>query len=131
MTNTEWKAFLLTARRILGEGQAMSWASDSWCAFTTFSSLGHDLTYWSIGLPNENELLEDRTIDGGLWRQSFYYSDLAHVIIPAKFYWEKFDSENGFNSGYKKQDIKNLSTELKKQNINHRLTDRLLELKIY
>ncbi len=123
--------FLATARRILGKGFSVSWASESWCAFTTFSSLEHCLTYWSNGLPDEEELLEDRTEDGGLWRQSFYYQDLAHIIIPAKFYWEKIDSEKDFHSGYKDQDIKLLSTELKKNNIHHRKTNKVLEIKLY
>ena len=131
MNDIDWKTFLVTARRILGEGQPIAWKSISWCAFTTFSSLEHNLTYWSKGLPDEKELLQDRTIDGGTWTQSFYYSDLAHFIIPAKFYWEKVDPEKGFDSGYRKQDIKHLSIELKKQNINHRLTDKVLEIKLY
>ncbi len=131
MNDADWKIFLKTARRILGKGASQTWASDSWCAFTTFSSLEHQLTYWKNGLPDENEILEKQTLDGGLWTQSFQYQDLAHFIIPAKFYWEKVSTECGFESGYKEQDIKKLSTELDKQKISHRLTDKLLEIKLY
>ena len=131
MTDNDWKIFLATARRILGKGFSVSWASESWCAFTTFSSLEHGLTYWTNGLPDEEELLENRTEDGGLWRQSFYYNDLAHIILPARFYWERIDSENAFHSGYKNQDIKLLSKELEKKNISHRITDKALEIKLY
>jgi hypothetical protein len=131
MTDKDWKIFLTIARRVLGKGFSISWASESWCAFTTFTSLEHSLTYWTNGLPDEDELSEDRTKDGGLWRQSFYYKDLAHIIIPAQFYWERTDSENGFQSGYKNQDIKLLSTELNKENISHRITDKVLEIKLY
>ena len=84
-----------------------------------------------MGLPNVEELLDTHTLDGGLWRQSFYYQDLAHFIIPAKFYWEKHDEEKGFLSGYKTQDIKSLSQELKAKGINHRLTNMILEIKEY
>uniref|UniRef100_UPI001C43E794 hypothetical protein n=1 Tax=Desulfosarcina cetonica TaxID=90730 RepID=UPI001C43E794 len=131
MTNKDWKIFLALARRILGKGFSISWASESWCAYTTFNSLERWLTYWTNGLPDEEELLEDRTIDGGLWRQSFYYKDLAHIIIPARFCWERTDSKNGFQSGYKSQDIKLLSTELNKLKISHRITDKVLEIKLY
>lgn len=94
MTDTDWKLFLVTARQILGKGESASWSSQSWCAFTPFTSLEHQLTYWTNGLPDKDELLENKTVDGGLWRQSFFYQGLAHIILPAKFYWEKFDSEN-------------------------------------
>lgn len=131
MNDADWKSFLETARRILGKGASQSWASDSWCAFTTFSSLEHHLTYWAKGLPDEVELLDKQTLDGGLWSQSFQYQDLAHFIIPARFYWEKYDSDSGFESGYKTQDLKSLSEELKMKNIAHRLTDKVLEIKLY
>jgi len=131
MNNSEWKEFLTLTIKVLGEGQTMAWASNSWCAFTTFSSLEHNLTYWAKGLPKQSELLDDRTIDGGTWTQSFYYKDLAHFIIPAKFYWEKINSENKFQSGYRNQNIKNLSEELAVKNISHRLTSKVLEIKLY
>lgn len=131
MTNTEWRTFLVTARKLLGKGATLSWGSDSWCAFTTFSSLEHELTYWACGIPDENEFLENQTIDGGLWRQSFSYDDLAHFIIPAKFYWEKFDSEKAFQFGYKYQNILALSDKLKFENISHRITEKVLEIKLY
>lgn len=91
----------------------------------------HHLTYWAKGLPDEIELLEKYTLDGGLWSQSYQYQDLAHFIIPARFYWEKYDEEKGFKSGYKNQNIKYLSEELNTQNIVHRLTDKVLEIKLY
>ena len=131
MNDSDWKYFLKAARKILGKGATQSWASDSWCAFTTFSSLEHLLIYWAKGLPDETELLDKQTLDGGLWSQSFQYQDLAHFIIPARFYWEKYDEDNGFQSGYKNQNIKTLSEELKKKNIVHRITDKILEIKLF
>lgn len=130
MTNTQWKAFLETARRILGKGASIPLESESWCAWTTYTSLAHELTYWKRGLPDENELLEDRTIDGGLWMQSFEYSDIAHIILPATFYWER-DGNGTFESGYKKQDIVTLSKALEGLGIPHRSTDLVLEIKLY
>ncbi len=104
--------------------------SDSWCAYTTFSSIEHNINYWKCGFPDENELLDDRTMDGGLWRQSFYYDDIAHIIVPAQFYWESVKDGQFFN-GYKKQDLKTLSSELEKSSICFHLTDILLEIKLY
>jgi hypothetical protein len=77
------------------------------------------------------ELLERGVSDGGTWSQPFAYSDLAHLIIPAKFYWERFDENSGFQQGYKFQNIKQLSIALRGEDIEHRLTDLVLEVKLY
>jgi hypothetical protein len=131
MDDETWRTLLQTARRVLGRGVSQSWASDSWCAWTTFSSLEHWLTYWNCGLPDAGELLATGTADGGTWTQSFAYSDLAHLIIPARFYWETSSTEAGFQSGYKPQDIAKLSDELSRLEISHRLSERVLEIKLY
>lgn len=69
-------------------------------------------------------------MDGGLWRQAFEYQDLAHLIVPASFYWEKVvDGE--FKSGFKNQNLSLLSSKLVEQNIEHRVTELVLELKLY
>lgn len=130
MSDDEWKLFLLTARQILGKGESQSWASESWCAWTTFSSLKGWLTYWHCGLPDKHELLQHGVADGGTWGQPFRYADIAHIIIPAQFYWEKV-VESKFESGNKHQDINRLSTELNKLNIAHRKTGVVLEIKLY
>ena len=119
MDDHQWHQLLISARRILGSGSSAPWASRSWCAWTTFSSLKSELTYWRCGLPDENELLSSRTADGGLWTQSFAYADIAHFIIPATFYWEKvIDSQ--FQWGYKEQDLPVLSEALARQGITGR-----------
>ncbi|MEN9491817.1 MAG: hypothetical protein RJA63_2266 [Pseudomonadota bacterium] len=62
--------------------------------------------------------------------QPFQYSDLAHLIIPAQFYWERvIDSE--FQSGTKQQDIDQLSKELTQYGLPHRKTNLVLEIKLY
>jgi hypothetical protein len=131
MDDETWRKLLETARRGLGSGRSQSWASDSWCAWTTFSSLEHWLTYWACGLPEADELLATGTADGGTWTQSFTYSDLAHLIIPARFYWETSTPDAGFQSGYKSQAIEKLSQELSRLEIPHRLSERVLEIKLY
>lgn len=131
MDDSTWRELLGTARRVLGRGYAQSWASDSWCAWTTFSSLEHALTYWACGLPEADELLATGTADGGTWMQSFSYGDLAHLVIPARFSWERHTSEAGFQSGYKPQDIVKLSDEFVRLEIPHRLTELMLEIKLY
>ena len=131
MNDDKWRLLLTLARNQLGHGSSNSWASESWCAWTTFSSLEHHLTYWACGLPEVNELSAHGICDGGSWGQPFTYSDLAHLIIPAKFYWERFDETQGFQQGYKLQNIKQLSTALHGEHIEHRLTDLVLEVKLY
>jgi hypothetical protein len=131
MSDADWCTLLTTARRLLGLGQSMSWGSDSWCAWTTFSSLENWLTYWTCGLPEELEILDTGVADGSVWGQPFKYSDLAHLIIPATFYWERFDSVRGFENGYKHQNIVLLSKELRSLDVQHRLTDLVLEVKLY
>jgi hypothetical protein len=129
MNNNDWKLCLTICRQVLGKGDWNPYLSESWCAFTTFSSLTHGIHYFSCGFPSENEFLETRTSDGGLWRQSFKYNDLAHLVVPKTFYWEI--SENGFQSGYKEQNISELSVILKAKGIEHRITDLVLEVKLY
>jgi hypothetical protein len=85
--------------------------------------------YFGCGFPDESECLEDGTKDGGVWRQSFKYSDLAHLVVPKTFYWER--TVNGFQCGYKEQDIQRLSAELHTLQIPHRLTELLIEIKEY
>ena len=131
MDDETWRALLTTARRALGRGYSQSWASESWCAWTTFSSLEHTLTYWASGLPDEDELLATGTADGGTWTQPFSYSDLAHLVIPARFYWETNTLGTGFRNGYKSQEIAKLSKEFSRLEIPHRLSERVLEIKLY
>jgi hypothetical protein len=130
MNDTQWKEFLAMCRKVCGHGANVACASESWCAFTTFSSLESYLTYWHVGFPDESDLLDLHTADGGVWGQPFYYGDLAHLIIPRKFRWEKV--ENGkFSDGYKYQDIDLLSSTLTKASLPHRKTEIILEVKLF
>lgn len=129
MSDVNWQVFLKTCRRVLGKGAWEPSLSESWCAFTTFNSLQHGIHYWSCGFPEETEILDTHTVDGGLWRQPFAYDDLAHVIVPKTFYWETTDGK--FDSGYKEQDLDAVSKELSELGIQHRKTDLLLEVKLY
>ena len=63
--------------------------------------------------------------------QPFMYSDLAHFIIPARFYWERIEGPGEFQNGYKSQDIRALSRELEVLGVPHRVTERVLEVKLY
>jgi hypothetical protein len=83
-----------------------------------------------MGFPEETELLDTKTADGGTWRQAFSYSDLAHVVVPSTFYWERV-VDNEFACGRKRQDIETLSHDLKQLGIPHRKTDLILEIKLY
>jgi hypothetical protein len=130
VTDNDWRLFLQTGRRLLGRGAWGSYVSDSWCAYTTFSSLEHYVKYWNCGFPEEDECLGSCTKDGGLLRQSFEYSDLAHIVVPATFYWERV-TDGSFQNGYKTQDIELLSKELDKLGIAHWKTELVLEIKHY
>ncbi|WP_395680851.1 hypothetical protein [Dokdonella sp.] len=130
MNDGDWRMFFREARRVLGRGSSLPWDSESWCAWTTFSSLEHWLTYWTSGFPEEHELLDTTTMDGGTWRQAFQYREIAHVVVPATFYWERVvDSQ--FTCGRKHQDIEALARNLKELGISHRKTDLILEIKLY
>lgn len=130
MNSQSWRLFLVACREVLGKGDWDPCLAESWCAFLTFSSIENGFRYLNCGFPDETELLVDRTMDGGLWRQSIEYIDLAHVVIPARFYWESF-SHGRFESGHRSQNIKFLSRRLKSNDIKHRLTDLVLEIKLY
>lgn len=68
-------------------------------------------------------------MDRGPWGQPFSYQEIAHVVIPRAFYWET--AAGPFDSGRKTQDIQRLSRELTAAGIPHRLTDLVLEVKLY
>ncbi|MFO1251873.1 MAG: hypothetical protein U1E77_12285 [Inhella sp.] len=74
--------------------------------------------------------METYTQDGGTWMQPFSYSDIAHLLIPATFYWERFSDRN-FEHGEKMQNIALLSERLNAEKLPHRLTDLVLEIKLY
>jgi hypothetical protein len=129
MTDAEWKRTLQTCIAILGSGDWDPYLSDSWAAFTTFSALDHGVMYFNCGFPKAEDLLDKGTRDGGVWRQPFHYDDLAHLLVPRKFYWERI--QDGFENGYKSQDIDALSAELKKREIAHAVNQWVLEIKLY
>jgi len=130
MQNEDWKNFFLLCSRVLGKGAPSAASSDSWCSWTTFRRLMEDAGYWGAGLPNPENIFDCNVGDGGTWGQPFAYSDIAHMLIPREFYWEKI-SEQGFESGTKHQDIDALSAKLNKQGIHHRKTNLVLEIKLY
>jgi hypothetical protein len=130
MQNEHWKSFFLTSHKVLGHGAFNPQYSDSWCVWTTFSSLRRGVHYWSCGMPNQEDILDTHIADGGLWGQPFNYEDLAHIIVPANFYWETEDGPH-FENGTKSQDISALSKQLSQEGIAHRVTDLVLEIKLY
>lgn len=128
--NELWRCALIACRNILGVGSWDSSLSKSWCAFTTFSSLSHRTVYWNCGFPDEHELLTDRTSDGGLWRQSFHYSDLAHIVIPKNFYWERVQ-DSLFESGLKSQNLEALCEEFLSKGVPFNKSELVAEIKLY
>ncbi|HYM44245.1 MAG TPA: hypothetical protein VET46_15915 [Steroidobacteraceae bacterium] len=130
MTDAEWRTFFLICAQVLGPGEFNAAASRSWCAWTTFDRLTSDTGYWTAGLPGEEHLMETYTVDGGPWMQPFSYQSLAHVVIPREFYWETVRPGH-FDHGTKQQDIATLSRKLSESRIRHRLTELVLEVKLY
>jgi hypothetical protein len=130
MSDEDWFAFFSICARVLGPGSRREVDSTSWCGWTTFRCLQESVHYWSAGVPSETDLWARGTKDSGPWSQPFLYQDLAHVIVPKTFYWENA-SASGFSNGTKQQDIEALSRELEAARIQHRLTELVLEIKLY
>lgn len=130
MNNYSWKLFVTTCRQQLGIGDWDAYNSASWCAFTTFSSLSRNSKYWNCGFPETNELSEIGVADGGLWREPISYMDLAHIVVPATFWWDR-TGKTGYEWGQKFQDIEKLSNALTELSIPHRKSALVLEVKCY
>ena len=96
----------------------------------TFGSLADSVNYWRAGLLSLSDIGERGTNDSGPWGRPFVYQDLAHIIIPSEFYWQTVPPGQ-FSNGTKKQDIQELSGQLSAAGISHRLTDLVLEIKLY
>jgi len=130
MSDDAWYAFFSAAARVLGAGTSQAWSSSSWCAWTTYSSLQESVHYWSAGLPPVEQLAPGGTKDGGVWGQPFLYRELAHVVIPRRFQWERLHGAK-FEQGHREQNLEALSQELHILSISHRLTELVLEVKLY
>ena len=130
MNDILWREFFDACATLLGSGTREPRLSSSWCAWTTFDRLATDAGYWTCGLPAASDLREGFIADGGIWGQPFWFVQLAHVIVPARFYWENSLSSR-FESGYKSQPIGQLSEHLSQRGVPHRLTELVLEIKLY
>lgn len=130
MTDTQWQTFFRLCARLLGRGAHFGWASETWCCWTTFGALATSVHYWTAGLPNEENIGDIGTNDNGPWGQPFLYRDLAHIIIPREFFWDRLVDKE-YTSGTRTQDIARLSAALLETGIAHRKTDLVLEIKLY
>ena len=130
MNDNEWRTFFQLAANILGAGAAWAQASKSWCSWTTFPRLSDDAGYWTGGLPSLADIADTNIRDGGVRIQPFSYSELAHLIVPSRFLWESAPGPN-YVSGIREQDINALSEQLSAVGIGHRLTNLVLEIKLY
>ena len=130
MTDDRWREFFQICTQVLGRGNRLAEDSETWCAWTTFGSLSTDIIYWTAGLPNAEDLDVGFIKDNGVWGQPFLFKDLAHVIIPKEFLWEKM-AIGSYESGIKQQAIEKLSSALAAAGIPHRCTDIVLEVKLY
>jgi hypothetical protein len=130
MDDFRWKSFFQLCVKCLGRGDVDATSSESWCAWTTYRRISEEFGYWTSGLPALSDICDTHISDGGVWRQPFSYSDIAHIVIPRTFYWESY-SDNGFENGLRTQDIDFLSRQLILINIEHRVTDLVLEIKLY
>jgi hypothetical protein len=133
LTDEQWHAFFLACCERLPPGSEFHYPrlGESWCAFTTFRRLGDDAGYWTHGLPHMNDIGERWINDGGVWGQPFHFHDLAHLIIPKTFGWERYEDGRFVDGGRDTQDIEGLSAALTEKRIEHRLTELVLEIKCY
>jgi len=130
MTDAQWKTFFLACARVLGKGARFDWGSENWCGWTTFDAVSSTAHYWTAGLPNEADIGDIGTNDSGPWGQPFLYRDLAHIVIPREFFWER-TADKSYSNGTRTQDLARLSAALSEADIPHRLTDLVLEIKLY
>jgi len=130
MQSEQWREFFMICHQSLGEGSSHAKESHSWCSWTTFERLQRDAGYWTSGLPNAGHITDIGINDGGVWGQPFLYRDLAHIVVPAQFYWESIES-GSFTNGTRTQDIVALAASLRTAGIPHRATSLILELKFY
>ncbi|WP_163832218.1 hypothetical protein [Spartinivicinus ruber] len=130
MNNSDWVKFFTACNEVLGQGSCSSLHSENWCAWTTFGKLQEDCLYWRSGLPNNDELTDTYVKDGGTWGQPFLYSEIAHIIVPSRFYWERPPGK-GWECGHREQNIAGLSQALQRLEVQHRITDIILEIKLY
>ena len=133
MTDQHWKMFFEACANVLGsDGHRDPARSTTWCAWTLFDRLSSDLHYWTCGLPAFKDVGDTHIKDSGVWGQPFLYSELAHVVIPRRFDWESGDfSDDTRAYGVKVQDIDAVSKVLSSIGVAHRLTDLVLEIKLY
>lgn len=129
MTDEQWVKFFTASAEILGKGEMSARWSETWCAWTTFSRLNSDCGYWTRGLPNLKDIDVNYIKDGGVWGQPFMFKEIAHIIVPREFFWEKPDP--GYLCGYKTQDIKKLSERLIELEIPHNLSQYCLDIKLF
>jgi hypothetical protein len=127
MSADKWHAFFTTCAEVLGPGDQHG----SWCAFTTFDRLARDVGYWTYGLPVKSDIWPDHIGDGGVWGQPFGYADIAHIVIPKTFVWERYENSEWQDYVTEAQDIKRLSNALDAKSVGHRLTGLVLEIKLY
>jgi hypothetical protein len=130
MTNDDWRRFFVIAHEILVPGDWRSSKSTSWCAYATFGSLEKGAFYYNAGIPSPFELGIISLKDGGTWREPLSYDELAHIVVPKSFFWET-ESSGNYASGIRTQDIDGLSRALLHAGIPHRITEIVLEIKLY
>jgi len=128
MTSRQWRAFFEACSSVLGDGAVVAAQSANWCSWTTFQRLHWDAGYWQTGLPRRQDIGETG-IEGGSWLKPVLYAELAHVIVPGRFYREP--SGECPEGTYVEQDIAALSRALAREPVDHRLTEYLLEIKLY
>lgn len=130
MNEEQWFNFFRACTEILGVGHSLQNLSENWCSWITFDRLNEDCRYWASGLPSASEIQSTFISDGGVWAQPFLYNSIAHIILPRKFYWES-SSNGNFESGFKYQDLNILSKHLSICRVPHKVTDLVLEIKLY
>lgn len=133
LTNEHWREFFLVCAELLlpGDLKPVPVPEGSWCRFTTFDRLQTDAGYWGHGLPAHDDIGLEMIKDGGVWGQPFRFSDLAHLLIPRRVFWESQWSSQPYECGEMVQELVLLSEKLIEKGIQHRLTDLVLEIKLY
>jgi hypothetical protein len=126
----DWRKFFLICINELENHPGPSPGPWAWCSWTTYTRLALDCGYWSAPMLKEEDLGKHGTYDPGSWGQPFLYSDISHFILPRKFFWES-DSSTSYSYTKHTQNINVISESLTRGDIEHRLSEFALEVKLY
>ncbi len=131
MADAQWRCFFMCCIETLGSGSTDREYSESWVSWTTYQRLLDDAGYWGAGLPDPLELDQFRVGGGQVWRTAFFYSELAHVVVPRRFCRPYTRRARAGAASYREQDLHALSRALDQSGIEHEFSPLALQIRLF